>query len=318
MRGKEGKEGGQREIRPANPMETTVIIILIVLFLAYVLRRSVIIVHQAEVAVVERFGRFLRVLPSGLSIIIPFTDTIRTRVDLREQFINVPPQPVITQDNVTISVENVLYYQVMDPDRAVYGVNNFRGAIENLVQTTLRSIIGDMSLDETLTNRDGINAHLQEKLDRETNAWGVKVHRIEIKQIEPPRDIKEAMEKQMRAERDKRAQITMAESQKQSQILEAEGYRIATVTRAEAERQKSILEAEGRAQAMITLREAEARGLTMLRGAEADESVLTLKAYEALGQLSQGQAATIVVPTDLATVVGSLTALTKSMAPRKA
>jgi len=292
-------------------MLSTIILIAVILFLAYTARRSLLIVHQAEVAVVERLGRFHRVARSGLTGMLPFMDTIRRRVDLREQFITVPPQPVITKDNVTISVDNVLYFQVMDPERAVYSVNNFAGAIENLVQTTLRSIIGDMNLDETLSNRDGINAQLQEKLDRETNAWGVKVHRIEIKQIDPPREIKEAMEKQMRAERDKRAAITQAEAQKQAQILEAEGYRTATVTRAEAERQRAILEAEGEAQAVVTVRSAEARGLAMLKEAAVDSNVLTLKAFEALTQMAQGNATTILLPSDLASLAGSVAALSQ-------
>lgn len=292
-------------------MWSTLVLIAAVLFLAYVARRSLLIVHQAEVAVVERFGRFHRVARSGLNTMLPFMDTIRRRVDLREQFITIPPQPVITKDNVTIAVDNVLYFQVLDAETAVYSVNNFAGAIENLVQTTLRSIIGDMNLDETLSNRDGINAHLQEKLDRETNAWGVKVHRIEIKQIDPPREIKEAMEKQMRAERDKRAAITLAEAQKQAQILEAEGYRTATVTRAEAERQRAILNAEGEAQAVITVRRAEAQGLTMLKEASADPAVLTLKAFEALAQMAQGSATTILIPSDLAGVAGAVSALSQ-------
>jgi regulator of protease activity HflC (stomatin/prohibitin superfamily) len=289
----------------------TIILVLVILFVIWMIRRTIVIVHQAEVVVVERFGRFHKVLSSGLNTVVPFIDAIRTRVDLREQFITIPPQPVITKDNVTISVDNVLYYQVLDPQRAVYGVNNFAGAIENLVQTTLRSIIGDMTLDETLSNRDSINARLQEKLDRETNAWGVKVHRIEIKQIDPPKEIKEAMEKQMRAERDKRAQITQAEAQKQSQILEAEGYQTATVTRAEAERQKAILEARGQAEAIVLMRQAEARGLAMLKEAGADSAVLTLKALEALTQAAQGPATTIIVPSDLAGVAGALAGLTR-------
>ncbi|MCL6562618.1 MAG: SPFH/Band 7/PHB domain protein [Firmicutes bacterium] len=284
-------------------------ILALVILVLIVATRAVVIVRQAEVAVVERLGRFHRVLPSGLSTIIPFTDRIRARVDLREQFITIPPQAVITQDNVTIAVDNVLYYQVMDPERAVYAVNNFQGAIENLVQTTLRAIIGDMSLDQTLSSRELINARLQEKLDRETNAWGVKVHRIEIKQIDPPREIKEAMEKQMRAERDKRAQITQAEAQKQAQILEAEGYRIATVTRAEAERDRAILEAEGRAQALLRLREAESRGMVILKQAEADQVVLALRGLETLAEASRGQATTVIIPTQLADWVGALSAL---------
>lgn len=284
---------------------------VLLLFMAYLAKRSLVIVHQAEVAIVERFGRFHRVLTSGLNTVIPFTDSIRTRVDLREQFITVPPQPVITKDNVTISVDNVLYYQVMDPQRAVYGVKDFPAAIEYLVQTTLRSIIGDMTLDETLSNRDAINARLQEKLDRETNAWGVKVLRIEIKQIDPPQEIKTAMEKQMRAERDKRAQITQAEAQKQAQILEAEGYQIATVNRAEADRQRLVLQARGQAEALLAVQRAQAQALALLKEAGADEAVLTLKALEALAQLGQGPATTIVVPSNLAEMAGTLGALAR-------
>lgn len=290
-----------------------VVIVAVIAFLVYTARRSVVVVHQAETAIIERFGRFHRALPSGLSTILPFFDQVRTRVDLREQYINVPPQPVITKDNVTISIDSVLFFQVTDSQRAVYSVKDFSGAVENLVQTTLRSIIGEMSLDDTLSNRETINAQLGFKLDRETNEWGVKVHRIEIKQIQPPVEIKEAMEKQMRAERDKRATITQAEALKQAQILEAEGFQTATVTRAEAERQKQILEAQGRSEAIIALQRAEAQALVLLREAEADNTVLQLKAYQALAEMAQGPASTIVIPSNLAELAGVAAALKRTL-----
>ncbi|MCL5065100.1 MAG: paraslipin [Firmicutes bacterium] len=283
---------------------TDIVAALIILCVVLIARQSILIVHQAETAIVERFGKFHRAYPSGLGTLLPFFDRVRSRVDLREQFINVPPQPVITRDNVTISIDSVLFFQVTDPERAVYSVKNFSGAVENLVQTTLRSIIGEMSLDDTLSNRETINAQLGVKLDRETNEWGVKVHRIEIKQIDPPMEIKQAMEKQMRAERDKRATITQAEAMKQSQILESEGFQSATVTRARAEREKQILEAEGRAEALLTLQKAEAQSLVLLRQAEADPTVLQLKAYQTLAQMSQGQSTTILLPSNMGEMAG--------------
>jgi regulator of protease activity HflC (stomatin/prohibitin superfamily) len=285
-------------------LEGYIIAALIVLCVVLIARQSILIVHQAETAIVERFGKFHRAYPSGLATMLPFFDRVRDRVDLREQFINVPPQPVITRDNVTISIDSVLFFQVTDPERAVYSVKNFSGAVENLVQTTLRSIIGEMSLDDTLSNRETINAQLGMKLDRETNEWGVKVHRIEIKQIDPPMEIKQAMEKQMRAERDKRATITQAEAMKQSQILESEGFQSATVTRARAEREKQILEAEGRAEAILTLQKAEAQALVLLRQAEADPTVLQLKAYQTLAEVSRGEATTILLPSNLGEMAG--------------
>ncbi len=295
---------------------TYVVAAVIVAFVLWVSRRSILIVHQAETAIVERFGKFHRAFPSGLATLLPFFDQVRARVDLREQFINVPPQPVITRDNVTISIDSVLFYQVTDPGRAVYSVNNFSGAVENLVQTTLRSIIGEMSLDDTLSNREQINSQLTMKLDRETNDWGVKIHRIEIKQIDPPVEIKQAMEKQMRAERDKRAMITQAEALKQSQILEAEGFQTATVTRAEAERQKQILEAQGRSEALLKMQQAEADTLVMLRHAEADPTVLQLKAYQTLAQMAQGPAATILLPSNLGEMAGMAVTMGKALAGR--
>lgn len=296
-------------------MHTTAFIIaaLIVVFVVMIARQAILIVHQAETAIVERFGKFHRAFPSGLATLLPFFDRVRSRVDLREQFINVPPQPVITRDNVTISIDSVLFYQVTDPERAVYSVKNFSGAVENLVQTTLRSIIGEMSLDDTLSNRETINAQLGLKLDRETNEWGVKVHRIEIKQIDPPLEIKQAMEKQMRAERDKRATITQAEAMKQSQILESEGFQSATVTRARAEREKQILEAEGRAEAILTLQKAEAQALVLLRQAEADPNVLQLKAYQTLAEMSHGEATTILLPSNLGELAGMAATFSQSM-----
>ncbi|MFC1940865.1 SPFH domain-containing protein [Chloroflexota bacterium] len=238
-------------------MSAGVIALIVVLVLAVImLAKSVIIIHQAEKGLVERFGRYKQTLDPGLQFIIPFIDSLRYRVDMRETVLDVEPQPVITKDNVTVTVDAVVYYYVTDAKDVRYEVGNFYIAVSKLAQTNLRNVIGDMSLDETLTSRERINATLRETLDEATDKWGVKVTRVEVKEIEPPRDISEAMSKQMKAEREKRATILDAEAYKQKQILEAEGDKQNAILRAEGARQSAILRAEGEAQAIESVSKA--------------------------------------------------------------
>jgi len=222
----------------------------ILLLVVIMLFKSITTIHQAEKGIVERFGRYKETLDPGLRFLMPFVDSLRARIDLRETVIDIAPQPVITKDNVTVTVDAVVYYYVTDPKAVRYEVANFYAAITKLAQTNLRNVIGDMSLDETLTSRERINAALRETLDEATDKWGVKVTRVEVKEIEPPRDISEAMSKQMKAEREKRAVILEAEAYRQKQILEAEGDKQNSILVAEGDRQAAILRAEGEAQAI--------------------------------------------------------------------
>jgi len=226
------------------------LIVILVLLVIITLAKSVTVIRQAEKGLIERFGRYKETLEPGLRFIVPFMDTLRHRVDMRETVLDVEPQPVITKDNVTVTVDAVVYYYVTDAKAVRYEVANFYVAVSKLAQTNLRNVIGDMSLDETLTSRERINAALRETLDEATDKWGVKVTRVEVKEIEPPRDISEAMSKQMKAEREKRATILEAEAYREKQILEAEGDRQNAILVAEGERQAAILRAEGEAQAI--------------------------------------------------------------------
>ncbi len=233
-------------------MSTGIIVLIVVLALLAVitLARSVTIIHQAEKGLVERFGRYKETLDPGLRFLLPFVDSLRARIDMRETVLDIAPQPVITKDNVTVTVDAVVYYYVTDAKAVRYEVANFHAAVSKLAQTNLRNVIGDMSLDETLTSRERINAALRDTLDEATDKWGVKVTRVEVKEIEPPRDISEAMSKQMKAEREKRAVILEAEAYRQKQILEAEGDKQNAILLAEGDRQAAILRAEGEAQAI--------------------------------------------------------------------
>jgi len=290
------------------------------LFLFIVALFSFRVIRQSTVGVVERLGSYHRLLPNGLQFVVPFIDRVLPLIDLREQVMDYPPQPVITKDNVTMQIDTVIYYQVTDPVRATYEIAKLRMGIETLTQTTIRNVIGELALDETLTSRERINAQLRLILDEATDKWGVKVNRVELKSIEPPKDIKDAMEKQMRAERDKRAQILAAEGERAANILTAEGRKEATILAAEAEktrailaaeatRQQRILEAEGEAEAILKVNEAKARGLTMIKDVQPDAALLTLQGFEALKEVAQGQATKIVIPNDLAGLAGSLAAL---------
>jgi regulator of protease activity HflC (stomatin/prohibitin superfamily) len=245
--------------------------------------KAVKIVPQQRMDVVERLGRYDRTLKPGLRILMPFFDSVRTKVDMREQVVSFPPQPVITSDNLVVSIDTVLYFRVVDPVRATYEISNFLQAIEQLTVTTLRNVIGSMDMERALTSRDEINRHLSGVLDETTGRWGIKVTRVEIKAIEPPPSIRDAMEKQMRAERDRRAAILNAEGSKQSQILTADGERQAAILRAQGEREARILQAEGQAKAIQTV-------FNAVHAADPDPKVLAYQYLQALPQIANGQA----------------------------
>ena len=255
------------------------------------------IVKQSQAYTVERLGKYNRTLDSGIHIIIPFIDKISNKISLKEQVADFPPQPVITKDNVTMHIDTVVYYSVTNPKLYTYGVENPRSALENLTATTLRNIVGELELDETLTSRDTVNAQLCIVLDQATDPWGIKVNRVELKNILPPKDIQEAMEKQMRAERERRESILKAEGEKRSNILVAEGAKAAAILRAEAKKEALIAEAEGQATA-----------IKMIIDAHPDEAYIKLQSFEALKALANGQSTKIVVPTDIANISGMLTA----------
>ena len=281
-----------------------VLILLLILFIS-----GVRVIRQAEAAVVERFGAYLRTMNVGIHIVIPFVDVIAKRVSLKENLIDFAPQPVITKDNVTMMIDSVIYFQITDPKLYAYGVANPIGAIENLTATTLRNLIGQLELDETLTSRDLINTKMREILDEATDPWGIKVNRVEVKNIQPPRDIQDAMEKQMRAEREKREAILRAEGEKQSAILVAEGEKEAAILRAEAKKQTEIKIAEGQAFAIRALQEAEAAGIEMIKDASADQSVIALKGFEALVKMAESPSTKVIIPSDLQGAAGLATSL---------
>ena len=291
-----------------------VAIVLIILILILV-AANIKIVPQAHSYVVERLGAYKETWDVGLHIKVPFIDRVARQVDLKEQYCDFPPQPVITQDNVTMQIDSIVFFRISDPMAYAYGVRNPIGAIENLTATTLRNVIGSLTLDETLTSRDQINAQMQDALDIATDPWGIKITRVELKNINPPEQIRDAMEKQMKAEREKREKIlfaegekqsaiTVAEGEKQSKILQAEADKQATILRAEAEREKRMREAEGQAEAIRSVQKANADGIRMLKEAGADESVLTLKSLEAFEKASDGQATKIIVPSNIQGIAG--------------
>lgn len=274
-------------------------IIIVVIILLGVVVSSIKIVPQAQAFVIERLGSYNQTWNNGLHFLIPFVDRIAKRVNLKEIVKDFEPQPVITKDNVTMHIDTVVYFQITDAKLYTYGVDNPLNAIEMLTATTLRNLIGDLELDETLTSRDIINSKMKIILDEATDPWGIKVNRVEVKNIIPPRDIQEAMEKQMRAERERREQILKAEGEKKSSILIAEGEKESAILRAEAIKQQKIKEAEGEAEALIKIKEAEAEGIKILNSAKADKTVLTLKSLEAVSSLANGTATKIIVPSNL-------------------
>ncbi len=288
-----------------------VLVVLVVLFSVPCIK----IVPQAEAAVVERLGSYLTTWSNGLHVKVPFIDRVRPYVTLKEQVADFPPQPVITKDNVTMSIDSVVFFKIMDPKLYTYGVENPLVAIENLAATTLRNIIGDLELDTTLVSRDTINAKMRSILDEATDAWGIKVNRVEVKNITPPAAIQQAMEKQMKAEREKReaillaegekqSAITVAEGNKQAQILAAEAEKQAVILAAEAEKEKQIREAEGEASAILNVQQATADGIRMVREAGADSAVLTLQAFEALKSVANGRATKLIIPSEIQGMAG--------------
>jgi regulator of protease activity HflC (stomatin/prohibitin superfamily) len=292
------------------------VIILIVVILA-VVAHTVRIVPQSYAYVVERVGAYNRTCNVGLHILVPLIDRIANKVSLKEQVMDFAPQPVITKDNVTMQIDTVVYFQITDPKLFTYGVVRPLNAIENLTATTLRNIIGDLELDETLTSRDIINSRMRSILDEATDPWGIKIHRVEVKNIIPPRDIQEAMEKQMRAERERRESILRAEGRKKSAILEAEGEKEALILRANAEKEAAIAKATGEAEALRLVYEAQAKGINYINESNPQQAYLTLEGFKALEELSKGDSTKIIIPSDLQGLAGTLTAMSETLKDNK-
>lgn len=286
------------------------------------------VVPQANAYVIERLGAYISTWTVGLHFKIPLMDRVANKVSLKEHVIDFPPQPAITKDNVTIKIDTVIYYQITDPKLYTYGVARPIVALENLTATTLRNIIGNIELDETLTSRDLINTQMRSILDEATDPWGIKVNRVEVKNIIPPTDIQEAMEKQMRAERErresilraegeKRSAVLVAEGQKESSILAAEGAKQSAILNAEAKKEAAIREAEGQAQAIRMVQEATAQGIEMIKNAGADNAVLTLKSFEALAKVADGKATKIIIPSEIQGLAGTFAALAETVRNEK-
>ena len=297
-------------------------VVVLLVILVVILASCVKIVPQANAFIIERLGGYLETWGVGLHVKMPFIDRVARMVDLKEQVVDFPPQPVITKDNVTMRIDTVVFYQITDPKLFTYGVENPIMAIENLTATTLRNIIGDLELDETLTSSEVINTQMRQSLDQATDPWGIKVNRVELKNIMPPAAIQEAMEKQMKAERERREQILIAEGEKKSAILKAEGQKESAILEAEAEKEAAILkadavkekkirEADGEAQAIIKVQQATAEGLRLIKEAGADEQVIKLKSLEAFAEAAHGQATKIIVPSDIASLAGTISAVTE-------
>ncbi len=292
-------------------------LIAILIIVVLIVIPCVKVVPQAKSYVIERLGSYYTTWKNGLHFKIPFVDRVANQVSLKEIVKDFAPQPVITKDNVTMQIDTVVYFQITDAKLYTYGVEYPISAIENLTATTLRNIIGELELDQTLTSRDIINAKMRSILDEATDPWGIKVNRVEVKNILPPKDIQEAMEKQMRAERERREKILQAEGEKKSSVLIAEGEKESAILRAEAEKEAKIKRAEGEAEAMLKIKTAEAEGIKLLKEAKADQSVLTLKSYEALSNLANGQATKLIVPSNLEGIATFGTALKEVMEDKK-
>lgn len=300
------------------------IIIISIVFglILIILVSSIRIVRQTYKYVIERLGGYYTTWGVGIHMLVPFIDRVAEAISMKEQVKDFDPQPVITKDNVTMQIDTVVFFQITDPKLFAYGVENPIGAIENLSATTLRNIIGDLELDETLTSRDLINSKMRIILDEATDAWGIKVNRVEVKNILPPKEIRDAMERQMRAERDRREKILLAEGDKSSAILTAEGNKESSMLNAEAQKLFAIKKAEGEAQSILTVKQAEAEGIRLVRQAEADglkalkeaaidSSVLTLRSFETLAKMADGQATKIIIPSELQNVASLATTISE-------
>ena len=305
-----------------------IFVIVVIALILWVLASCIRIVPQAYAIVVERLGAYKETWNTGIHFKTPFIDRVARRVNLKEQVVDFPPQPVITKDNVTMQIDTVVFFQITDPKLFTYGVENPIMAIENLTATTLRNIIGDLELDQTLTSRETINTKMRASLDIATDPWGIKVNRVELKNIIPPAAIQDAMEKQMKAERERReailraegekkSTVLVAEGKKESAILDAEAEKTAAILRAEAQKEKMIREAEGQAEAILKVQKANADGLRFLKDAGADETVLALKSFEALTKVADGKATKIIIPSELQNVAGTLTALAETVKTEK-
>ena len=310
-------------------MGGVVVLLVVIILVLWVLASCIRIVPQAYAVVLERLGAYKATWGTGIHFKVPFIERVARRVNLKEQVVDFPPQPVITKDNVTMQIDTVVFFQITDPKLYAYGVENPIMAIENLSATTLRNIIGDMELDETLTSREVINTKMRASLDVATDPWGIKVNRVELKNIIPPAAIQDAMEKQMKAERErqeailkaegeKRSTILVAEGKKQSAILDAEAEKQAAILHAEAQKERMIKEAEGQAQAVLKVQQATAEGLRMIKEAGADESVLTLKSLEALTKVADGKATKIIIPSEIQGIAGLATSLKEIMTDKPA
>ena len=310
-------------------MGGVVVLIVVIVLVLWVLASCIRIVPQAYAVVLERLGAYKATWGTGIHFKVPFIERVARRVNMKEQVVDFPPQPVITKDNVTMQIDTVVFFQITDPKLYAYGVENPIMAIENLSATTLRNIIGDMELDETLTSREVINTKMRASLDVATDPWGIKVNRVELKNIIPPAAIQDAREKQMKAERErreailkaegeKRSTILVAEGKKQSAILDAEAEKQAAILHAEAQKERMIKEAEGQAQAVLKVQQATAEGLRMIKEAGADESVLTLKSLEALTKVADGKATKIIIPSEIQGIAGLATSLKEIMTDKPA
>ena len=295
-------------------MAFLLILLVIILFIAF---KSIKVVRQSEVYIIERLGKFHKVADAGLTIIIPFFDHVRSVVSLKQQTMDIPPQGVITKDNVTITIDTVVFYQVTDPAKAVYEIQSLKKGIEYLAITTIRDIVGKMDLDETFSSRDGINQKLRVILDEATDRWGCKIDRVEIKDINPPADIRDAMEKQMNAERNKRALILEAEAQKQSAVTIAQGRKEAAILDAEAEKESKIRRADGEAQAIKAVADAKAKEIQMvyeaIKNADPDEKLVQIKSLEALKEIANGEANKVFIPFEATNALSSLGAIKEVM-----
>ena len=281
--------------------------IIALVVIVFIFIRQIRIVQQAKAFVIERLGAYRETWGVGFHVKVPFIDRVAKVVSLKEQVADFPPQPVITKDNVTMQIDTVVYFQITDPKLFTYGIEQPMVAIENLAATTLRNIIGDLELDQCLTSRDIINTKMRAILDEATDPWGIKVNRVELKNILPPREIQAAMEKQMKAERERREAILRAEGEKRSAILEAEGERESAILRADAKKQQQILEAEGKAEAILKVQQATAEGIRLINEAAPSEAVLRIKALEAFTSAAQGQATKIIIPSEIQGLAGLAT-----------
>ena len=309
-------------------MKGVIFLLIIIVLVLWILASCIRIVPQAYAVVLERLGAYRATWGTGIHFKLPFIERVARKVNLKEQVVDFPPQPVITKDNVTMQIDTVVFFQITDPKLYAYGVENPIMAIENLSATTLRNIIGDMELDETLTSREVINTKMRASLDVATDPWGIKVNRVELKNIIPPAAIQDAMEKQMKAERErreailiaegeKRSTILVAEGKKQSAILDAEAEKQAAILRAEAQKERMIREAEGQAEAVLKVQSATAEGIRMIKEAGADESVLTLKSLEAFAKAADGKATKIIIPSDIQGIAGLATSLKEIVTDKK-